>query len=110
MIRCHPPAPPYPPDWYDIAEAVRYAAAWHCQDCGKEGLTPADYSTWDSPENRPRMLQVHHLDRNPANCANDNLVCLCQRCHQRRHRQLRQQDHDAHNARLPESDQVLPHG
>jgi hypothetical protein len=27
------------------------------------------------------VLTVHHLDGNPANCADWNLAALCQRCH-----------------------------
>jgi len=62
--------PRYPPDWPDIARQVKDAADWRCEHCGH----PHDPATG-------HVLTVHHLDGNPANCADDNLVALCQRCH-----------------------------
>ncbi len=60
----------YPKDWEEIARRVKDAAGWRCEHCGH----PHD------PINR-YTLTVHHLDMNPANCADTNLVALCQRCH-----------------------------
>lgn len=60
----------YPPDWKDIAQAVKEAASWHCVRCGHEHDPQAGYT-----------LTVHHLDLSPANCAWWNLAPLCQRCH-----------------------------
>lgn len=42
-----------------------------CQDCGSG-----------------RNLQVHHIDSNPANNADTNLVLLCKLCHARRHQHM----------------------
>ena len=60
----------YPDDWKTIATAVKDAANWHCIRCGhvhsREG--------W-------RVLTVHHLDGDKANCQWFNLAALCQRCH-----------------------------
>lgn len=42
---------------------------------------PEEY--WDDTD-RPYVkvvLTVHHKDFNPSNCADENLACLCQRCH-----------------------------
>lgn len=85
------PRPPYPPDWVDIAEAARVRSGHKCMGCGMQGLTPAEYPTWDSPEHRPLMLEVHHADGDPANCEDENLQPLCQSCHRQRHRLMRAQ-------------------
>ena len=60
----------YPPDWPEIAQRVKARAGWCCEHCGH----PHDPASGHT-------LTVHHLDGNPANCADDNLVALCQRCH-----------------------------
>ena len=60
----------YPDDWSAIAKRIKDAAGWRCEHCGHEH-DPATGHT----------LTVHHLDGDPANCADDNLVALCQKCH-----------------------------
>jgi hypothetical protein len=60
----------YPPDWPDIAWAVKDAAEWRCVRCNHPHDVPAGF-----------MLTVHHLDLNPANCAWWNIPALCQKCH-----------------------------
>jgi 5-methylcytosine-specific restriction endonuclease McrA len=62
----------YPPDWTDIANAVKTAAGWQCVACG-------------APHERGHILTVDHVvDSNPANCSDENLAALCQVCHLRR--------------------------
>lgn len=60
----------YPADWRAIATAVKDAAGWRCVRC-------------DAPNSRDgwRVLTVHHLDGDKANCRWFNTVALCQRCH-----------------------------
>jgi three-Cys-motif partner protein len=61
----------YPPNWEEIAQAVKDAVGWKCEECG----TP------HSPDSQAGcILTVHHIDGNPANCVRENLVVLCQRC------------------------------
>lgn len=60
----------YPPNWDEIAKAVKDAAGWKCARCGKLH-DPANGYT----------LTVHHLDLSPENCAWWNIPALCQRCH-----------------------------
>lgn len=60
----------YPPNWPEIAQAVKDAAGWCCIRCGH----PHDLATG-------YMLTVHHLDMDPQNCAWHNLPALCQKCH-----------------------------
>jgi len=60
----------YPPNWNEIAQAVKDAAGWKCIRCDHIHDIPAGF-----------MLTVHHLDLNPANCAWWNIPALCQKCH-----------------------------
>ena len=60
----------YPPNWKEIATAVKDAAGWECVRCTHRHDVPAGF-----------MLTVHHLDLNPANCAWFNIPALCQKCH-----------------------------
>ncbi len=62
----------YPDDWEEIAEEVKEAAGWRCEHCGHPHEPETGYT-----------LTVHHLDGNPQNCARENLLAACQRCHLR---------------------------
>ena len=62
----------YPPDWSEIADRIKRAAHWRCEDCGHPHEPATGYT-----------LTVHHLDGDKANCSWRNLVALCQRCHLR---------------------------
>ena len=93
----------YPPEWHaEIKHVVRAAAGHRCQRChhpyqvgehGKGEWTPCDercnhlgptqpdpdvpdlwYAQW-------RILTVHHLNGDKADCRWWNLAALCQRCH-----------------------------
>ncbi len=83
----------YPPEWPAIAMAVKKEAGWRCVRCGHpdppdlkpRGLAPCDYRcTHDSRwvrTHKKRVLTVHHLDGDKANCVWWNLLPLCQVCH-----------------------------
>ena len=60
----------YPPDWPEIAKAVKDAAGWRCLRCGY----PHDVASG-------HVMTVHHLDGDKSNCRWWNLPALCQRCH-----------------------------
>jgi len=60
----------YPANWEELAEAVKTAAGWRCEQCGHPHDPAAGYT-----------LTVHHIDGNPGNNLPENLVALCQRCH-----------------------------
>ena len=62
----------YPANWAEIAAALKDRHGWHCERCGHPHDPGAGYT-----------LTVHHLDMDPANCADWNLAILCQRCHLR---------------------------
>lgn len=60
----------YPDDWDHIASKAKERAGWKCERCSHPHDLRAN-----------RVLTVHHLDGNPANCADWNLAALCQVCH-----------------------------
>lgn len=60
----------YPADWEDIAKAIKDRAGWVCVRCVHPHNVEAR-----------RVLTVHHLDGNKANCEWWNLPALCQVCH-----------------------------
>jgi len=92
----------YPVDWKQISKRIRDEAGNKCEKCGlsngalviRNPADPDDFISTDSwewvtlahlDEYQGKMvkvvLTVHHIDANPANCADDNLIALCQRCH-----------------------------
>ena len=79
----------YPLDWPEIALAVKEEAGFVCEQCGEQCYLPGQ----PCPDRR-RVLTVHHLDHDPANCERDNLIALCAPCHLRADAQ-----HHARNAR-----------
>ncbi len=62
----------YPPDWPEIAERIKKKKVYHCEICKHK----------HDPQNG-YCLTVHHLDRDPQNNEEYNLVSACQRCHLR---------------------------
>lgn len=60
----------YPVEWVEIATRIKNRAGWRCEKCGHVHEVATGY-----------VLTVHHLDMDPANVADTNLVALCQRCH-----------------------------
>jgi len=68
--RTHGMAGDYPPDWPEIARAVKEAAGWTCERCGHLHDVDAGY-----------CLTVHHLTMQKDCCEPWNLAALCQRCH-----------------------------
>ena len=78
----------YPPDWEKISERIRFErAAMQCEcegECGhhKRGLRCDAKQGMPHPVTKSKVvLTVAHLDHTPANCSDDNLKAMCQRCH-----------------------------
>lgn len=74
----------YPPEWVsgEVQQALYALADWRCEHCGCEfipGTTKA--KTARNRDGKPRILTVHHLDGNKANCCWQNLIVACQTCH-----------------------------
>lgn len=68
----------YPADWERIARAVKDAAGWRCQACGKQCRKPGE--PFDTHK---RTLTVAHLNHDPADCSEENLMAMCAPCHLR---------------------------
>lgn len=68
----------YPDNWEEIALAIKGAADWRCEGCGKQCRRPGE-----SLDTHQRTLTTAHLDHNPANCEPSNLRALCAPCHLR---------------------------
>lgn len=79
----------YPADWPQISYQTKEAAGWRCVRCGHPNEKPGRPVPCDARCTHPRepvkqrMLTVHHLDGDKANCAWWNLAALCQACHLR---------------------------
>jgi hypothetical protein len=96
----------YPKDWPAISRRIREREGQRCKWCqAPNGVTIKQPATWvtehafvemllacSSESSRLALanaygkplvvvLTVAHLDHTPENCADDNLVALCQRCH-----------------------------
>ena len=66
----------YPPDWEEIARAVKQRANWVCEVCGKQCRRP------DEPfDTHKRTLTVAHINHTPEDCDPDNLIAACAPCH-----------------------------
>jgi 5-methylcytosine-specific restriction endonuclease McrA len=98
----------YPEDWKKIALAVKEAASWICQHCGKPCRRPGE-SLRDFKERLDKrwivqlieiaedetgeeveifrtgrfVLSTADLDQNPGNSGDKNLMALCSPCHLR---------------------------
>ena len=103
----------YPAEWKEISDRVREEAGQRCEWCAAENGAliargkGADTGTYMMHDGRTFstetgdflglswlleydvdrftkiVLTVAHLDHQPENCTRDNLVALCQRCHNR---------------------------
>lgn len=65
----------YPRDWPAISRRIRERDHWRCRWCGARQGEPHPQT------GRRVVLQVAHLNHEPADCAEANLASLCPRCH-----------------------------
>lgn len=80
----------YPKNWKDISERIRFErAGGRCEMLIKNGADIEEYRC-DAKHGEPHpvtgskvVLTTMHLDHTPENCADDNLLAACQRCHLR---------------------------
>ena len=67
----------YPRNWTDLSFWTRLRAGNKCELCDAKNGCP-------HPVTKSKVvLTVHHLDFNPGNNKEYNLLALCQRCHLR---------------------------
>lgn len=66
----------YPPNWIEIATAIKEAAGWKCEKCGRQCRFPGE--KFDTHQ---RTLTVAHINHVEMDCDESNLVALCPKCH-----------------------------
>ena len=77
----------YPDNWKKLALAVKEAAEWRCECCGKRCYKPGE-----RPEGLSRsqwtgdILQVHHRNHDTQDNRLSNLMSVCAVCHLSLHR------------------------
>ena len=72
----------YPKDWRAISKRIRERSGGICE--GAPGIYPDCRARNGEPHpitGSRVVLTVAHLDHVPENCADANLLALCQRCH-----------------------------
>lgn len=75
----------YPKDWPAISKRIRERSGGRCEFIEPAtGLRCLAVNGDPHPLTGSRVvLTVAHLDHQPENCADDNLLAGCQRCHNR---------------------------
>ena len=68
----------YPKNWKEIATAIKDAAGWKCEECGKQCRRPGEPFV-----THRNTLTVAHLNHIPADVRPENLKALCAPCHLR---------------------------
>lgn len=76
----------YPPDWKKISLRIRFERARGECECTGQCGTHHGHCGATNYEPNPRtgsrvVLTVMHLDHDPTNCTDDNLMAGCQSCH-----------------------------
>lgn len=77
----------YPPNWREIAAAIRERAAHRCEclgECGRgthAGRCPNLQGGYAYGTGSRVVLTTAHLDHTPENCDPENLRSMCQGCH-----------------------------
>ena len=66
----------YPSDWNTIAEAIKDAADWQCEQCGMQCRRRGEEF-----DTHKRTLTVAHINHVEMDCRPENLVALCSGCH-----------------------------
>ena len=65
----------YPPNWPEISKRIREREGQQCKWCAAKNGEPHPVT------GSKVVLTVAHLNHEPGDCRDDNLVALCQRCH-----------------------------
>ena len=77
----------YPENWStEIVPRIRKRSRNCCENCGLPNYSWVNSQTRElglqDEENAVRIvLTVAHLDHTPENCSDENLIHLCQKCH-----------------------------
>lgn len=76
----------YPPNWKEIAQAVKERARWHCEWVDSDGTRCARKQGDPLPDNKAGwkvVLSVAHLNHIASDCRMDNLKAMCSMHHLR---------------------------
>src|SRR5947209_7527512 len=65
----------YPRNWREMSQRIRERDGQRCRWCG------AGETLFDLETGRPIRLTTMHLDGDPMNCENWNLITACRSCH-----------------------------
>jgi hypothetical protein len=80
----------YPDNWTELATAIKAAARWRCQKCGKSCIKPGEVVSGLSKSDRmARTLVVHHCNYKPEDNRPENLIAVCTGCHLGYHQRRR---------------------
>lgn len=71
----------YPPNWFEVRQAILLRADFRCEGSPAYPECRADDRVAHPVTGSLVVLTVGHLDHNPANCDPKNLKAWCQRCH-----------------------------
>ena len=72
----------YPKDWKQISLRIRERAGWRCEYVDANEYRCRAVQGEPHPITLSRVvLTVAHLDHQPENCDEGNLLAMCQRCH-----------------------------
>ena len=74
----------YPKDWKQIRDRILNRAKGKCERCGAMNYLP-------HPETGSKVvLTIAHINHTPEDCCDENLLALCQLCHNRHDAKTRQ--------------------
>lgn len=79
----------YPSDWPVISKRIKSErAGWQCECDGRCGKTPHDEGRCTARHGEPSRLSgkpviitTAHLNHDPSDCRDENLMAMCQSCH-----------------------------
>lgn len=71
----------YPPNWDELALAIKEAAGWACVGSPAYPDCRARHGELHPATGSKVVLTVAHLDHTPENIDPANLRCWCQKCH-----------------------------
>lgn len=82
----------YPADWPEVSKRIRERSGGRCEcegECGLHRDHPGPRRCEERNGQRAKwaagvvILTVAHLNHTPADCRDENLKAMCQRCHLR---------------------------
>lgn len=78
----------YPPNWPEIAKAVKDAAGWRCEcegECGRDhsGRCPDEHGKPAHDTGKTIVITCAHLNHVPEDVRPENLAAFCAPCHLR---------------------------